>query len=45
MSKDNLANELDVSRQSVSKWETDTSISELGKLIRMVKFLMLLLMN
>lgn len=35
ISQDDLANELDVSRQSVSKWETDTSIPELGKLIRM----------
>ena len=35
MSQGDLANALDVSRQSVSKWETDASIPELNKLVRM----------
>jgi transcriptional regulator with XRE-family HTH domain len=35
MSQGDLANALDVSRQSVSKWETNTSVPELSKLIRM----------
>lgn len=35
LSQDNLAELLEVSRQSVSKWETDASIPELDKLIRL----------
>lgn len=35
MSQDALAEALGVSRQSVSKWETDASIPELDKLIRL----------
>jgi len=34
MSQGDLANTLEVSRQSVSKWETDTSVPELDKLVR-----------
>ena len=34
MSQGGLAEVLKVSRQSVSKWETDSSIPELGKLIQ-----------
>ena len=35
MSQDALANALDVSRQSVSKWENNAAVPELEKLIRM----------
>ena len=35
MTQDELAELLDVSRQSVSKWETGTSIPELDKLMKM----------
>lgn len=35
LSQDELANELQVSRQSVSKWETDASIPELDKLLKL----------
>ena len=35
LSQIDLAEELDVSRQSVSKWETDASVPELDKLVRM----------
>lgn len=35
MSQDALAEKLEVSRQSVSKWETDASVPELEKLIRL----------
>ncbi len=35
MSQGDLANELEVSRQSVSKWETDASVPELSKLVKM----------
>ena len=35
MSQSDLAEKLDVSRQSVSKWETDSSIPELDKLIQL----------
>ena len=35
MSQGDLAEKLDVSRQSVSKWETEVSIPELDKLIMM----------
>lgn len=35
MSQGDLADKLDVSRQSISKWETDTSVPELDKLLRM----------
>lgn len=35
MSQGNLAEKLNVSRQSISKWETDTSIPELDKLIQL----------
>ena len=35
MSQGDLADALEVSRQSVSKWETDTSVPELKKLVRM----------
>lgn len=34
-SQGDLADALDVSRQSISKWETDTSVPELDKLIRL----------
>ncbi|MBQ8207694.1 MAG: helix-turn-helix transcriptional regulator [Clostridia bacterium] len=35
LSQGDLADMLEVSRQSISKWETDTSIPELDKLIKM----------
>lgn len=35
MSQGDLAEALDVSRQSVSKWETDASVPELDKLVKM----------
>lgn len=35
MSQGDLANTLDVSPQSVSKWETNTSIPQLDKLVLM----------
>ena len=35
MSQGDLAEKLNVSRQSISKWETDTSIPELDKLVMM----------
>ncbi len=35
LSQGDLADRLDVSRQSVSKWETDSSIPDLDKLIKM----------
>lgn len=35
LSQVDLADQLDVSRQSVSKWETDQSVPELDKLLRM----------
>ena len=35
LSQSDLADELGVSRQSVSKWETDTSIPELDKLLKL----------
>lgn len=35
LSQGDLANLLDVSRQSISKWETDTAVPDLDKLIRM----------
>ncbi|MBQ9647828.1 MAG: helix-turn-helix transcriptional regulator [Oscillospiraceae bacterium] len=35
MSQGDLAEALDVSRQSVSKWETNGSVPELGKLVQM----------
>ena len=35
MSQGDLADALDVSRQSVSKWETDASVPELDKLVKM----------
>ena len=35
LSQDELADLLGVSRQSVSKWETDASVPELDKLIRL----------
>lgn len=37
MSQGDLAEKLDVSRQSVSKWETGASVPELDKLIMMSK--------
>ena len=37
MSQGALAEALEVSRQSVSKWETDASVPELEKLIRLAK--------
>ena len=37
-SQEDLANELDVSRQSVYKWETGESIPDVNKLKKMVKF-------
>ena len=35
MSQTDLAEALDVSRQSISKWETNASIPELDKLLKM----------
>ena len=35
LSQEELANALGVSRQSVSKWETDSSVPELDKLVRL----------
>lgn len=35
MSQGDLADALEVSRQSVSKWETNTSVPELDKLVKM----------
>ena len=35
MSQGDLAEKMDVSRQSISKWETDTSIPELDKLVQL----------
>ena len=35
MSQGNLADELDVSRQTVSKWENNSSVPELEKIIRL----------
>ena len=35
LSQGDLADALEVSRQSVSKWETDASIPELDKLLRL----------
>ena len=35
LSQERLAAELEVSRQAVSKWETNTSVPELDKLLRM----------
>ncbi len=37
MSQDALAERLEVSRQSVSKWETDASVPELEKLVRLTE--------
>ena len=37
MSQGDLANALDVSRQSISKWETNSSVPELDKLVKMGK--------
>ena len=37
MSQGTLAEELGVSRQSVSKWETDASVPELDKLVKLAK--------
>lgn len=36
-SQGNLTDMLDVSRQSISKWEADTSIPELDKLLKLSK--------
>ena len=38
LSQDDLANALEVSRQSVSKWETNSSVPELDKLIKLSDF-------
>lgn len=35
LSQSDLAEKLDVSRQSISKWETDASVPELEKLVKM----------
>ena len=35
LSQEDLANDLQVSRQSISKWETDTSVPELDKLLKL----------
>ena len=37
-SQGDLADELEISRQSVSKWETDASIPELDKLLKLSEF-------
>ena len=34
-SQEQLAEQLDISRQSVSKWESGTSVPELDKIIKM----------
>ena len=38
MSQNELAEALNVSRQSISKWETDASVPELEKLIKLSKY-------
>ena len=38
LSQADLAEALDVSRQSISKWETDASVPELDKLVKMSVF-------
>ena len=38
LSQEDLANDLQVSRQSISKWETDTSVPELDKLLKLSEF-------
>ena len=38
LSQSDLADALEVSRQSVSKWETNASVPDLDKLIRMSEF-------
>ena len=38
LSQGDLAEALDVSRQSISKWETDVSVPELDKLVKMSAF-------
>lgn len=38
LSQDELANALEVSRQSISKWETNSSVPELDKLVRLSEF-------
>lgn len=37
LSRSALAQALEVSRQSVSKWESDASVPELEKLVRMAR--------
>ncbi len=37
LSQEQLANKLDVSRQSVSKWESDQSLPEIGKIIMLAE--------
>lgn len=37
-SQEDLANELDISRQSVYKWETDAAVPDLTKIKKMAKF-------
>lgn len=38
LSQDDLAEVLEVSRQSVSKWETDASVPELDKLVKLSEY-------
>ena len=40
MSQGDLAEKMNVSRQSISKWETDTSVPELDKLIQLSEVLL-----
>ncbi len=45
LSQEELAEKTGVSRQSVSKWETDASIPELDKLIQLAKIFEITLDN
>ena len=38
LSQEDLANELDVSRQTISKWETDQSIPDFDKIVPICKY-------
>ena len=38
ISQEELANELDVSRQTISKWETDQSLPDSDKIIPLCKY-------
>ena len=45
LSQEDLANELDVSRQTVSKWETNQSMPDFDKIVPICNCFVLLLMN